>query len=561
MRFLNNIEIGATPAFTLPLVDGSANQVLKTNGSGTVSWATDASGSGGDGNDFTTGAAFNTSTGVITLTIANQTAVTVDIDGRFLTGETHTIQGYLTDVATYGTANLIATHSGTADTLDYASDGTYYLYSDGEELAIANDSTWAARTTNGGVSPKYFAALNPTGTSLGASPSFVAGEEVFSIKSPTNSTYVSVRNANNWSSYTSVGSAVTNEGGFQMHFDAQYHNSEWGETSGASAAKNWSIGTVNNDTVRDLNDPPDARLDFTNGNNGQWRFSQSVSDKPYMFYWGNGSAFGNVSNKHTTLGVRMDPSSIGVDGTNNPSLPNYRFLDDPNTGMYLAATGQTAFTSGGTKTLSIPTATGSNGQVLTTNGSGTASWTTVSGGGTSYTAGSGLDLNGTEFSVEADLRDGITHIGLDTTDYISFTNNARIDFFINGGNRARLEADGDFHADGDIIAFSTTVSDARLKRDVETIQSASKKVSQLRGVEYTWKSGSREGQREIGLIAQEVEAVVPSIVREKKLSLVDGETYKTVDYEKLVALLIESNKEQQEIIAQLEERVVSLENI
>jgi hypothetical protein len=69
----------------------------------------------------------------------------------------------------------------------------------------------------------------------------------------------------------------------------------------------------------------------------------------------------------------------------------------------------------------------------------------------------------------------------------------------------------------------------------------------------------------MGLIAQEVEEVVPSIVREKKLVLVDGlddssASYKTVDYEKLIALLIESNKEQQDIIAQLEERVIDLEN-
>ena len=82
----------------------------------------------------------------------------------------------------------------------------------------------------------------------------------------------------------------------------------------------------------------------------------------------------------------------------------------------------------------------------------------------------------------------------------------------------------------------------------------------MRGVEYTWKQGSRKGQREIGLIAQEVEEVIPSIVREKKLSIGEEESYKTVDYEKLVALLIESNKEQQEIISQLEERVIDLEN-
>ena len=124
--------------------------------------------------------------------------------------------------------------------------------------------------------------------------------------------------------------------------------------------------------------------------------------------------------------------------------------------------------------------------------------------------------------------------------------------------RFRWERDGDFHADGDVIAYSTTTpSDIRLKTDVETIESASEKVSKLRGVEYTWSKGKLAGQREIGLIAQEVEAVVPEVVKEKELPLWDdsGESYKTVDYEKLVALLIESNKEMQEEIKQLKERL------
>ena len=109
--------------------------------------------------------------------------------------------------------------------------------------------------------------------------------------------------------------------------------------------------------------------------------------------------------------------------------------------------------------------------------------------------------------------------------------------------RFRFEYDGDFHADGDVVAYSATVSDASLKDDVETIDSALDKVSSLRGVTYTWNKGSREGKRDLGVIAQEVEAVLPEIVREKEMPLLDGETYKTVDYEKLTAVLIEAVKE------------------
>ncbi len=73
-------------------------------------------------------------------------------------------------------------------------------------------------------------------------------------------------------------------------------------------------------------------------------------------------------------------------------------------------------------------------------------------------AGSGLDLSGGSFSVEEDLRDGITHIGVSSTNYITFDNgNNRIDFYAGGVHVGRLEEDGDLHIKGDVIAFSSTL--------------------------------------------------------------------------------------------------------
>ena len=122
----------------------------------------------------------------------------------------------------------------------------------------------------------------------------------------------------------------------------------------------------------------------------------------------------------------------------------------------------------------------------------------------------------------------------------------------------RMADNGDFHADGDVIAYSTTVpSDERLKDNIKTIENASEKIAKMRGVEYQWNTGKLAGKKEIGLIAQEVEAVIPEVVSEKKLPLLTGteDTYKTVDYERLVALLIESNKELQNRITELESKV------
>ena len=150
-------------------------------------------------------------------------------------------------------------------------------------------------------------------------------------------------------------------------------------------------------------------------------------------------------------------------------------------------------------------------------------------------------------------------IGADTTDYISFTNNTRADIYINNSNEFRFESDGDFHADGDVIASSTTISDFRLKDNIITISGALDKIKSLRGVSYTWNSGKKKGKQDIGLIAQEVEEIIPEIVKDKKMPLMDGidpnETYKTIDYEKIIAVLVEAVKDQQEQIDELKKKI------
>lgn len=158
---------------------------------------------------------------------------------------------------------------------------------------------------------------------------------------------------------------------------------------------------------------------------------------------------------------------------------------------------------------------------------------------TQYSAGSGLDLSGTTFSVEPDLRDGITHIGLDAGDYIGFTDNTQIDFYINGSNEFRFEADGDFHADGDVIAYSTTTaSDERLKDNITVVDDALAKVCALNGVTFKWK---KDGSDSAGVIAQEVMNVLPQAVKEVS-DLKEG-SHLAVNYGALTSILIEAIKE------------------
>lgn len=146
----------------------------------------------------------------------------------------------------------------------------------------------------------------------------------------------------------------------------------------------------------------------------------------------------------------------------------------------------------------------------------------------------------TATKVDTDLRN-VQYIGLDSTDYMEFTDNTQIDLYINGSNEFRFEADGDFHADGDVIAYSTTTpSDERLKENVKVIDNALDKIDQLRGVTFDWID--REDKRSGGIIAQELEKVMPELVREVD-SLKNEDSFKAVDYNGLIGLLIEAVKE------------------
>ena len=89
-------------------------------------------------------------------------------------------------------------------------------------------------------------------------------------------------------------------------------------------------------------------------------------------------------------------------------------------------------------------------------------------------------------------------------------------------------------------------SDERLKKNIRTIENSLEKVSALRGVTFDFKENNK---KQIGVIAQEVEKIIPEVVQERP----DG--YKGVQYENLVALLIEAVKEQQNQINELREKL------
>jgi len=126
-------------------------------------------------------------------------------------------------------------------------------------------------------------------------------------------------------------------------------------------------------------------------------------------------------------------------------------------------------------------------------------------------------------------------------------------FMTNSTERMRLESDGDLHVDGDVIAYSTTISDERLKENIQPIDDALAKVKQLKGCTFTY---TVDGKESAGLIAQDVEQVLPSAVSEKELPLKqdDGIAYKTLQYDQTIGLLVEAIKELSAKVEELENR-------
>lgn len=103
-------------------------------------------------------------------------------------------------------------------------------------------------------------------------------------------------------------------------------------------------------------------------------------------------------------------------------------------------------------------------------------------------------------------------------------------------------------------------SDINLKKDIESIHNSLDKVLNLNAVSFRWKeelvpASLIKRETEIGLIAQEVEKIIPEVIGE---TLIDGQLYKKISYGKLTTILIGAIQEQQNQINDLKETVAKL---
>ena len=163
--------------------------------------------------------------------------------------------------------------------------------------------------------------------------------------------------------------------------------------------------------------------------------------------------------------------------------------------------------------------------------------------------GTGITANANDMAVTA-AQTGITsiyntglHVGRDADNTIYFSTDNQIRFQIaNVENEIAFLAGGIGHFDGDVYAFSTTTtSDRRLKKNIVNLSDAIGKIKQLNGVSYDWKDEKRGSSA--GLIAQEVQMILPQLVSEAPNMGKQTGTHLTLNYDGIIGLLVEAVKE------------------
>jgi hypothetical protein len=260
---------------------------------------------------------------------------------------------------------------------------------------------------------------------------------------------------------------------------------------------------------------------------------------------GNGSANTIVM---TTAGTtRLTIGSTGQITAANDYTPSTdyalstkKYIDDA-----LSSLSSTTLTEGNTNFVVADTGTGSitatiDGSVrLTINGTG------ITANGVNFVGNVTGDVTG---NVTGNVTGTVSgNAGTVTVAAENSTNATRYPLFADGvsGSISPKTDDGLTYnpSSGELTSVLLTASsDERLKTDVETIASALEKVTQLRGVMFT---RTENGNREMGVIAQEVERIISEVVT------TNSQGFKNVAYGNIVGLLIEAIKEQQMQIDEL----------
>lgn len=223
--------------------------------------------------------------------------------------------------------------------------------------------------------------------------------------------------------------------------------------------------------------------------------------------------------RFNSTGQILSNSSLGA------TSPDYSWNSDPNTGIFRVSSDVLGFSTNGTERMRVR----NDGIAVGTVGTSSDAKVAIYGTQNKYTLQSWSDFTwdgGTNWEI---------NVNRNATHAIMLYSSGTLKFYLEGS--------------GDLWCKSTTTwSDKNLKENLDTITDAIGKIRKLKGYSYNFKSiysATAIAPKEIGLIAQDVEQVVPEVVR----TAIDGK--KGIVYDNLIALLVEAIKQQDKQISQM----------
>lgn len=437
--------------------------------------------------------------------IANSSAVTLDGVAN-LTSSTSTIRVGNSSVNSFVNSSAVLTGVG------IFSVGTNV----GSNVSLSNTSLLIGNSTSNSIINNSLLSISNSTSTANVSPSnLIVGASV------VNSTGVFV-GVGNFTSTANVGSNVSINtstifvGNSTSNLTASFFSIRLSDpTSTANlTANNLQIGSMLvNSSVITINTG-----NFSTGANvgsnvnittsslqiGNSTVNTQVNSSVFSTGTGNFSIAANVGSN-----VKLTTVLLSIGNSTVNSLINSTSLG-VGSGTFVANSSSIVITA----PLTANGGTGTSGQLLASNGStGSPYWIT----GVNVNVADDTTTNGSRYLLFANQTSSVL-----SSAYVSST---KLSFNPSTG-----------------VLSSTTVtgsSDERLKTNIETIDTPLDIISQLRGVSF---DRIDSGQKDYGVIAQEIEKVLPDVVHN------DASGYKTVSYTSIIGILIEAIKQQQEQI-------------